>query len=417
MGAIARLEGPTLGWARTAFARYYASATIPPPLRFARREVAVFPFASETMMRRHASFGTAEQFRTFLAREVPRHAYYSSAYYRTPDHPKMAEKGWLGADLIFDLDADHLRGAEALDYEGQLALVKDRVRDLLDDFLFGDFGIDPDEAQLVFSGGRGYHIHVRSDAFVDLASAERRELVEYVMGTGFDGSTVIDERREDGGANDGTPGESGRTGARLRPFKRLYPPEEPGWRGRTTRGFLRLLSRWEEAGAASAAAEMERFGATPAEARQLARLLITQKKGAAIRATLSLEVFKRGVPQPLLDVVLRQAAVEVQGETDAPVTTDVHRLIRLPNSLHGGTGFRVLPLRRDELDGFDPLRDAPIAVTEGDPTMLEFAEPLRVRVGDERIEAGAGDRVTLGPAAALFAILRGSAALPSSPAP
>ena len=43
---------------------------------------------------------------------------------------------------------------------------------------------------------------------------------------------------------------------------------------------------------------------------------------------------------------------------DEPVTTDTHRLIRLPGSLHGGSGLRVTRIERDELDAFDPLDDA-----------------------------------------------------------
>ncbi|MCI4367936.1 MAG: DNA primase catalytic subunit PriS, partial [Thermoplasmata archaeon] len=174
-------------------------AVLDPPKALARREFALFPFTTETMMRRHSAYPTAEAFRGYFRREVPRHAYYSSAYYERPDHPKMAEKEWLGADLIFDLDADHLRGADRLTYPQQLDLVKERVRDLLDDFLFGDFGVDPSTTRLVFSGGRGYHVHVQGDAFLPLSSPERRELVEYVMGVGFDPSTAVVETREEGG--------------------------------------------------------------------------------------------------------------------------------------------------------------------------------------------------------------------------
>jgi DNA primase small subunit len=43
---------------------------------------------------------------------------------------------------------------------------------------------------------------------------------------------------------------------------------------------------------------------------------------------------------------------------DEPVTTDTKRLIRMPTSLHGGSGFRVTPLSIRELSSFDPLTDA-----------------------------------------------------------
>ncbi len=47
-----------------------------------------------------------------------------------------------------------------------------------------------------------------------------------------------------------------------------------------------------------------------------------------------------------------------KGTPDEPVTADVKRLIRLPTSLHGGYGFRVTPLTLEELETFNPLKDA-----------------------------------------------------------
>jgi len=412
------LDGPTLDWARGQFARYYRSQEIGAPSRFARREFAAFPFASENLMRRHASFRSADEMRSFLRTEVPRHVYYSSAYYRLPDHPKMAQKEWLGADLIFDLDADHLRGAERLTYPQQLDLVKERVRDLLQDFLFGDFGIDPTTTHLVFSGGRGYHVHVQGEEFLPLTSPERRELVEYVMGIGFDPATAVVEAREeasnplqipdlDGGVEAGRP----RRARGPRAYKRLVPPETPGWRGRTTRSVQRLLARWEGLGREAAALEMERLGLPKREARHLAKTLVEEGRARSIRTTLSLEVFPREVPKEFLDLVLRQAAIEVQGETDAPVTTDIHRLIRLPNSLHGGSGLRVVPIEPGQLDAFEPLRDALPPGLEPGEIRVELREPVDYRLGASSVRGAVGDVRDVAPGAALFLVLRGEAAL------
>ena len=160
-------------------------------------------------MRRHATLRTPAEFRGFLAGEVPRHVYYSSAYYRRPAESTMSAKEWLGADLIFDLDSDHLRGAETLDYAGQLALVKRRLVALVDDFLFGDFGVDPAATSLVFSGGRGYHVHVRAEGLTSLSSPERRELVDYVLGTGVEAMRAVATQRQSAElpASDGSVGD------------------------------------------------------------------------------------------------------------------------------------------------------------------------------------------------------------------
>jgi DNA primase small subunit len=413
MGKTLALEGAGLAFARGEFERYYRSTEIDAPRRFSRREFAAFPFASQNMMRRHAAFKTEAELRRFLAAESPRHVYYSSAYYRQPEHAQMAQKGWLGADLIFDLDADHLRHAEGLDYAGQLALVKQRFRTLLDDFLFGDFGIDPEQTTLVFSGGRGYHVHVYDPRYLELTSPERREIVEYILGVSVEPrSALAEERAQDSAGLEA--GGGGRRHAGPRSFQRLVDPSSPGWPGRISRSVLELVNRWELEGREVAVSELEKAGMEHRLAVAIARQLLKEGKGRWIRERLTVEVFDRPKEsEEFLRAVLARAAIEVQGETDAPVTTDIHRLIRLPGSRHGGTGLVVRPIGRDALDGFDPLRDA-VAPDAGRPTVRVRAETaVHCPFGPGTLEAQAGEEVELGPSAALFLLLRGEATLTS----
>ncbi|HKS59192.1 MAG TPA: DNA primase small subunit PriS [Thermoplasmata archaeon] len=402
MGKNVSLDPVARAWARARFAAYYRGHRVSPPERFARREFAAFPFSDETLMRRHATFRSAQELSHYLGEEVPRHIYYSSAYYRTPEEPTMARKEWLGADVIFDLDADHLRQAQGRDYPGQLALAKERFLHLVDDFLLGDFGLSLEQVALVFSGGRGYHAHVRDPAFLDLSSPERRELVDYILGTGVDPSDAIIDQP----APDRVP----RT--QLKHFRALRDPDEGGWPARISGSLLRKLERWETLGVEGTLPELVGLGIPLGRARKLAHQLVEGKKSAQIRATRSLDVFRGAFPQELFDLVVRDAAVEVQGETDAPVTTDIHRLIRLPGSLHGGTGLRVLPLERDELDAFDPLRDAPPDTDGAAPVAVQLTEKVDYPFRDGRIHAAPGEALELEPAAALFLLLRGEATLP-----
>ncbi|SVD73115.1 uncharacterized protein METZ01_LOCUS425969, partial [marine metagenome] len=54
------------------------------------------------------------------------------------------------------------------------------------------------------------------------------------------------------------------------------------------------------------------------------------------------------------DRLVRRALKDITVLPDEPVTGDIHRLIRLPGSLHGGTGLVVKILNVDELEKFDP---------------------------------------------------------------
>jgi DNA primase small subunit len=421
LGKTIALSGRTLEWARERFRTYYGAAVLEPPPQIARREFAAFPFTTESMMRRHAAFPDVDGFRGFLRRESPRHVYYSSAYYRFPDHPTMAQKEWLGADLIFDLDADHLRGATGLSYPDQLLLVRSRVRDLLDDFLFGDLGVDPSRTLLVFSGGRGYHVHVRDEAFARLTSPERREIVEYIQGTGVDPVSIVFEQR---GASEATAvaltdraegeGEAEPRGGRRVPIRKQLPPADaPGWAGRIARSVDRRLIHWDEVGAATAERELRLLGIERPGA--LVRQLVTEGKGRSIRTHRSLSVLSDAAQRHFLDSVLKAATIEVQGETDAPVTTDIHRLIRLPGSLHGGTGFRVVPLDRATLDSFDPFVSARPFVGSGE-TELVLTEPVDYPFPG-RVQGSPGDTGRWPDDLALFLVLRGDATLPPEPTP
>jgi hypothetical protein len=69
---------------------------------------------------------------------------------------------------------------------------------------------------------------------------------------------------------------------------------------------------------------------------------------------------------------------------DEPVTSDIKRLIRLPCSLHGKTGLRVVKMTREELDGFEPLRDAVPPGLGDAPVRLLMAKRMEVRLRGER---------------------------------
>ncbi len=83
-----------------------------------------------------------------------------------------------------------------------------------------------------------------------------------------------------------------------------------------------------------------------------------------------------GTPQGVFDALprrvqtaLRDAAlIECAVHADEPVTGDLHRLIRLPGTLHGGTGLLAQSVTLEELRTFDPYRqatalgDAPVKV-------------------------------------------------------
>ena len=167
------------------FREYYYKSPLGIPDMLFQREIGFIPFNGT--MTRHRKFNGQAEIEDFVRRSVPRHLYYSSSYYRFPDQHKMLEKEWLGAELIFDLDADHIEGADKMTYMEILAEVKKHTLRLLE-MLMDDFGFGNKNIRLYFSGGRGYHVHVESarrfadSGYIGKEDIERRKsyLIPYV---------------------------------------------------------------------------------------------------------------------------------------------------------------------------------------------------------------------------------------------
>ncbi|HEX2065714.1 MAG TPA: DNA primase catalytic subunit PriS [Candidatus Thermoplasmatota archaeon] len=412
----------TIDWLQAQYAAWYRHNPPPMPDRFTRREFGYILWPERPgppPFLRHRAYEDAGRFHGYLQRAGPHSVYYSTAYYRRPGELKMADKQWLGAELIFDLDADHLVEAEKAKAEGremplaeQLALVKAQFKRLLDEFLFGDFGLGEKDVWITFSGGRGYHAHVTEGRLMQLDAKARREIVDYITGKvptekgteKPDLSLFIHEAVVDADSF------RGRTKKVTR--ESMAPATAPGWPGRLTRTLVAELrrnvleadrkdaKRWltslEGVGDTRAASFLARFD--EAYLARIARGNIDQ--GATVRS--------------IVHHVLKQQAIPLaKGETDEPVTADTKRLIRLPGSLHGKSGLKVVTLRRSDLDGFDPLRDA--VAFPMDPVPIVPRNDQEATLGGERVVVKKGEPVPVPMAHAVFWLARQSGTLAPRP--
>lgn len=363
-------KAATANFLRAQFHRFYEGSRPTLPDRFGRREFG-FMFWTPGIVQRHLGFSKEEELHAFLASRVPTHVYYSSAYYENPGAPTMEEKGWLGADLIFDLDADHLPNATKMSYPEMLEAIRLKILHLYDDFLRSDFGFEEKAMRIVFSGGRGYHIHVFDERVWSLGSHERREIVDWITGKGLDVDAVFRESAFDKKEFQG----------HTRVKKRLVSPtqDEPGWRGKIMRGIQGLAAKLEALPPDEAIKFLMSFeGVRESEAADLHENLF-KPRATKPRTIRGVDRLREGQIEALSDrsrdLLIRivkdlqpvrfdeQAGVSLEGivqraETDEPVTSDIKRLIRMPSSLHGKTGLQVVPLTRAEIDEFRPLRDA-----------------------------------------------------------
>ncbi len=320
-------------------------------------------------MVRPVTFSSADELSKFLFRKVPRHSYYSSAYYRNPEKPmKSPEKGWMGADLIFDLDADGIPGAESLSYEEQLADVKNEIIRLYDIFLQQHLGFSDKELYLVFSGGRGYHIHIRATRVLDMNSEERREIMDYVAGAFVDFEEIFPKRRV----------------MRARSYTEIpiIPGERGGWKGIAASSAKSVIREMVDKSEKEAVEMMKSAGIRRDVAKRIYERLYGEKAGyKRALENGSLDIFRtESEIKNFIKLIEYRARQDYSVHPDIHVTGDVRRLIRLPGSLHGGTGFAVKPLSRDELEDFEPTRDAVPEIYGDESVTVKSDEKHKVRI-------------------------------------
>jgi DNA primase small subunit len=366
----------SLSFLKNRFQHYYSKHAIALPDRFGRREFAFVLFGGKGMIR-HIGFEKKQVFTGFIRDRVPQHIYYSSAYYQKPDASTMQEKEWMGAELIFDLDSDHLPNADTMSFEESLEVVKKEFKKLITDFLLTDFGFDEKYLELYFSGGRGYHCHVKDPMVFDLDSNERREIVDYITARDLIDSAILREHVVE------------RTEIRGRSYAsvkslRMPSPNEKGWQGRISRGIIEILMDIKNS--EDPLQKLAEYGVKPRDAVELSKYLSDERldriKDGLLDQSKTLRKF-------FLNRALRKSAVTLSaGETDEPVTCDIKRLIRLPGSLHGKTGLKVVPITIDQLDDFNPLNDA--VVFSNDSISVEVNKPISITMKNEYYTLSSG---------------------------
>ncbi len=369
-----RVLSPNSRFLYKLFRRYYASYDPIMPERFPRKEFGFIPF--EETMRRHISFLNQGELKHFLSTKVPAHSYYSTAYYRRPSAPLMEDKGWMGAELIFDLDADHLANADKMTYDEMLVQIRTEMISLVDDYLMGDLGFSEDQVHISFSGGRGYHAHVRTDDIYTLGTNERRELVDYMTCTGLDLDWVFPVRSDAVGS---TSLGNGTTRAKMHNYRTIPTPEEGGWKRRMRGALKEIIKDILELDPKEV---KKKYPTVKSQNESIVKLSNHLKVCAdsmfAKNSMGDLESWEQEILMKCLDDCRPLYAREV----DKPVTPDIKRLIRLPGSLHGKTGLRVHPITRDQLTDYNPLMYAVPDVYTDEPTKVTMKKDMDLKMLD-----------------------------------
>jgi len=322
------LNEATKSFLKSAYRGYYfgRADSLEFPDDIQSREFGYIPFGGS--MIRHLSFKSRGEASAEILRQTPSSVYCSNARYESPSLA-MEEKGWKGAELIFDIDATDIPtlckkghdvwycenchttgklpkppkcpkcGGITEEYHGTcevcLGSAKEHTIRVLN-YLGQDFGVAKEKAKVYFSGNRGYHIHVYDERFDLLDQQGRAEIADYMKGSSLPATqTVASTLRR-------RPVGSTRSYGWMQKINSYVEPRRPGYSGT----LQRLVS----------------------------------------------------------EAVTSQRAI-----VDASVTTDIHRVFRLAGTLHGNTG--MCKTRVTSMDTFNP---------SSDPVVLG-SDPVKLKIG------------------------------------
>jgi len=386
------------------FMEYYekkGSSLVKPPEDFPEREFAFTYFGREGMFR-HIGFLAIDKLLSHLRVNAPSHCYLSAAHYLDPGAGTMGEKGWKGTDLIFDIDADHLDAkckkkhdrwvcqncgrsrtgprpekcpnCESTTIEDEpwlcdecIGQAKYETLKLLE-ILSDDFGFSRSGVDVTYTGHRGYHVKVEQQSIQTLTPSGRREIVDYITGRGID-------LQAHGLIEQGVGGK-----------RSIVGPGEMnvGWGLRIFRSVARVMQSDD----------------APSEA--------TEDKDRVLKEIAAGRWYTvKGIAMKTWER-LAMKAIDWYGiaHIDEPVTTDIHRLIRLAGSLHGKTGFAVTKV--NNLESFDPFKES--VVFKSDETVRVYIDHgNEFRIGDQTYGPFKNAECELPLEAAIFYMCKGVA--------
>jgi len=399
------------------FQRFYQGREIEGPPDLASREFGFGVFGRK-IANRNLSFQDRKAFNRFLRSSVPFFVSYSNALYKFPERRPMQAKEFLGGDLVYEFDADDLPTDCKQSHDSWLCpscgkagkgrqlkcdecgsptkleewfcpdcldAAKHRVFALLS-FLEDDFGFTEGIA-INFSGRAGYHVHVRNEMVRQLSSEARVELIDYLTANGLNIFSHFQKEAT---------------------FFKCGSAAFGGWPQR----ILEKLGGVLEEGNVEKIAVMG--NTTVAMAKRLLKekqLILTSIKERKVipsifgRVNTKSESKSDRFWQHFLNSIVAGIS-----PIDRQTSVDLNKIVRVPETLHGQTGFVSASLGKDSLAKFNPFDDALAFSNQGTVKVFINKSP-RIYLSGERFGPFEKQEAELPLNVAIFLLGRQSAEL------
>ena len=408
---------------RQKFREYYSKNQVYELPKVNEREFGYGTFERK-IVNRHLQFDSQQLLQDFLAREGPLHVSASVACYENAKARTMKEMKLKHFDVIFEFDADAIPtdckknhdswkcskcpsngkglkelcsdcGSKTVESKWVCDKCLDATRfesqKLIKEFLFDDFGFNESEVYTNFSGNRGFHVYTRSTRLERVGKEGLLEMLDYVQGVNLDpelhGFRAIKEKK----------------GQVLRGPK----ASDFGWPGRLARSAKEYFAQ------ISPERLSEDFKLSMPDAKKVLAdresVLNGIDEGFWDQVSFGKSKEAKEIPARFWAEAAKKFAVQGGADVDVQSSVDVHKIMRVPGSLHGSSGLvgRVFPLK--ELDTIDPLREC--VVFSDKPVKVKVSNAPRFSLKGESFGPFEDQEVELPEYAAVYLIARKAALL------
>lgn len=406
----------TVSYLRDLFKNYYRNNPVTSPIAIETREVGIGEYGKK-ISSRHLSFRDVSGLNKYLVEKTPFFVSYSVGYYKFPDRRPMENKELFGADIVYEFDADDFNlpcknehdvwfckvcgefgnghkdvcpkcqgKTEITEWvcDKCLGHAKNETLRLMD-FLENDFDLDPKSFVVSFSGSKGYHLRVTDKSIIPLSKSSRLQMMNYIQGKNLDLKQLGFEFKE----------------------KQWYcpSPKSFGLSGK-------LLSFLKD------------YIIKVTTEQMISDLNITKQKATKIYD--NKEVILNKMDNNILwhsfskdsksdakfwEDLLNLAISKICFRIDPMSSSDIYKIMRMPDTIHGGTGFLSSTIKtKEELVNFNPLSDA-VIFREDRTKRIEITRPINKFKLIEK-EFGPytiGEKIDLPEAVSVYLLLKGVA--------
>ncbi len=370
-----------VNYLKTLFKNYYSSNFVSSPIAIESREVGIGELGKK-ISARHLSFKNLDELNAFLRTTAPFFVSYSVGYYRHPGMRPMEKKEMFASDIVYEFDADdfslpcmnehdvwycsncqasgtghkdicpNCQGkTEITEWVCDKCLGHAKSETLrLMDFLEDSFKLDPNTFFVSFSGSKGYHIRVTDKLIQHLSKSSRLQMTNYIQGKDI---------------------ELEKLGFIFKDRQWYCPPKNSlGLSGKLLLFLKNYITTMTEAGL------IKDLRLTKLKARKV----ISNKE--VILNKMDNNILWHGFSKDaksdakFWEDLLNLAISKICFRIDASSSMDIYKLMRMPDTLHGGTGLLSCHIKsREDLKSFEPLCDA-VVFREDISRKIEVTRPV-----------------------------------------